>query len=52
MTRQARWRMCTRKVRYGSWRQARQALQAHPWRLREQLHVYSCPLCTGFHLGH
>jgi hypothetical protein len=40
-------RMCLRKVRYNTWLAAHTALGNN-----RLLHVYPCPFCNGFHLGH
>lgn len=51
MTTEAIYRMCVCKVRHRSKRSARLALKYGGKRFA-QCHVYYCPVCHGWHLGH
>lgn len=45
---------CRRKLRYKSIDQAKRALDRlkHDKRFYGDLNIYSCPFCSGFHIGH
>jgi hypothetical protein len=45
-------RMCASKARYDSERQALRVLNGRREEVRRHLHVYACPKCSGWHVGH
>jgi hypothetical protein len=49
---QHRFNSCVRKVRYGHEATARKALSAMEAKGVDDLDVYECDYCGGWHLGH
>ena len=45
------FRMCTRKVRHLTKRAAKRELRSGGKRF-SGCHVYHCPVCSGWHIGH
>lgn len=45
------YRMCTKKVRHLTKRDAKQALR-NGGRRFAGCHVYRCPVCRAYHVGH
>jgi len=50
--RNLRKRCCTRKAVYGNAEDAWRAVRRVFWTYRTLLHVYECPFCGQFHVGH
>lgn len=48
----ATWNMCRRKKSYPTYRHALSDENTLRLNKRQQVHIYECPLCGKWHIGH